>query len=558
MDELPEINVHSYIGVIISISGNILIAVALNVQKYAHNQLQPGANSDAKLLHTSPTCIVEEEPNHNYYNGHHYQPLTGASVPIQDSNEGSQDLDNDGASTQSSQSSRRSSIHSDHNSDTSAQTETVTGTTRADSNGTYSADSSSEMLYLRSKAWWLGMTLMILGECGNFLAYGYAQASIIAPLGTVALVSNVIIAPLMLKEPFRKRDLLGIAISVLGTIVVVINSKENDIQSIDYEQLTPEAVVAALLRTRFVVYFIFCCVAVTILASLSNTIGHKYIFIDLSIVGIFGGYTVLATKGLSSLLSLSFYKMFTYPIAYLLVFVLVSTAVLQIKFLNKALQRFDSTQVIPTQYVLFTTSAIIGSGILYNDFDEMDFPSFFNFTVGCFMTFVGVYLITTNRDKTGLEQSDDATSEWAMASQAPFIPGHHHRRSGDSYTIGRGPHPLERNRTENLMEQGRAPTQSIGYVIPQGRPGRPTRHSLATEAIGSSTPLLGTSNRQSIAGSKDQLANITNAVAGSHHTTLLLDSTNVGGVSRVSQETVRNHDQGLDRDPVQPTVGVKD
>jgi hypothetical protein len=56
-----------------------------------------------------------------------------------------------------------------------------------------------------------------------------------------------------------------------------------------------------------------------------------------------GGYTVLATKGLSSLLSLSFYKMFTYPIAYLLVFVLVSTAVLQIKFLNKALQRFDST-----------------------------------------------------------------------------------------------------------------------------------------------------------------------------------------------------------------------
>lgn len=56
-----------------------------------------------------------------------------------------------------------------------------------------------------------------------------------------------------------------------------------------------------------------------------------------------GGYTVLATKGVSSLLSLSFYKMFTYPIAYLLVFVLVSTAVLQIKFLNKSLQRFDST-----------------------------------------------------------------------------------------------------------------------------------------------------------------------------------------------------------------------
>lgn len=74
------------------------------------------------------------------------------------------------------------------------------------------------------------MTLMILGECGNFLAYGYAQASIIAPLGTVALVSNVILAPLMLREPFRSRDLGGIVIAIIGTVVVVVNSKENEIK----------------------------------------------------------------------------------------------------------------------------------------------------------------------------------------------------------------------------------------------------------------------------------------------------------------------------------------
>lgn len=54
------------------------------------------------------------------------------------------------------------------------------------------------------------------------------------------------------------------------------------------EQLTPEAVVAAILRTRFIVYFIVCSIAVAVLASLSHTIGSKYIYIDLSIVGIFG------------------------------------------------------------------------------------------------------------------------------------------------------------------------------------------------------------------------------------------------------------------------------
>lgn len=48
----------------------------------------------------------------------------------------------------------------------------------------------------------------------------------------------------------------------------------------------------------------------------------------------------------------------------------MATAILQIKYLNKALQRFDSTAVIPTQFVLFTIAAIIGSAVIYGDFDD--------------------------------------------------------------------------------------------------------------------------------------------------------------------------------------------
>lgn len=52
--------------------------------------------------------------------------------------------------------------------------------------------------------------------------------------------------------------------------------------------------------------------------------------------------------------------------------VLIFTAVMQIKYLNKALQRFDGVAVIPTQFVLFTISAIIGSAVIYRDFDDDD------------------------------------------------------------------------------------------------------------------------------------------------------------------------------------------
>ncbi|KAF9284295.1 hypothetical protein BGZ68_004799 [Mortierella alpina] len=444
LDEFPDINltntllltwqVHSYIGVIIAIAGNILISVALNIQKYAHNQLQPDADTDSKPLHTTtPTYAIEEET---------YPSLAAVAVhPYHDDGE-DYDSGQNTHSTQSRSDSGRSSPHSheddnNYDSDTSEQSDSACVPLRPrpdNSEDSTAPGSISDMDYLQSKAWWAGMTLMILGECGNFLAYGYAQASIIAPLGTVALVSNVILAPLMLREPFRSRDLLGITIAIIGTVVVVINSKENEV------------------KTQFIVYFIVCCVVVAVLASLSDSIGSEYIFIDLGIVAIFGGYTVLATKGVSSLLSLSFYKMFTYPIAYLLVFVLVSTAVLQIKFLNKSLQRFDST------FVLFTTSAIIGSAILYNDFDEMDFNKGLHFFTGCCMTFLGVYFITSDRDKgVPAVPVPNPNAPWPLTPQ-PY-PQAPKRPSFDHYPPGRPLYqPQERNRSRTDLEHGRRPT----------------------------------------------------------------------------------------------------
>lgn len=35
-----------------------------------------------------------------------------------------------------------------------------------------------------------GLILMILGEVGNFSAYGFAPASLVAPLGTTTVIGN--------------------------------------------------------------------------------------------------------------------------------------------------------------------------------------------------------------------------------------------------------------------------------------------------------------------------------------------------------------------------------
>ena len=110
------------------------------------------------------------------------------------------------------------------------------------------------------------------------------------------------------------------------------------------------------------------------------------------------------------MLSSTLWRAFTTPVTYVLIAVLVGTAVMQVRYVNKALQRFDSTQVIPVQFVMFTLSVIIGSAILYRDFEKTTGDSVGKFIGGCLLTFFGVYLITSGRPSHDDEEEveDDA------------------------------------------------------------------------------------------------------------------------------------------------------
>lgn len=107
------------------------------------------------------------------------------------------------------------------------------------------------------------------------------------------------------------------------------------------------------------------------------------------------------------MLSYTLFKALTFPVTYLLVAVLVFTAVMQIRYLNRALQRFPSTQVIPTQFVLFTLSVILGSAVLYRDFERMQASNVGEFVGGCALTFSGVWLITSGRKPSDEDDDED-------------------------------------------------------------------------------------------------------------------------------------------------------
>ncbi|KAI6855528.1 DUF803-domain-containing protein, partial [Hortaea werneckii] len=401
----------SLIGVATAICGNILISFALNTQRYAHLRLSrdrqeceekqqqqqqrqksgSAADGHGRSYGSMQEAVAEERAVVNGMSVPHPDRKGGAWRGGGEDGErepliprlGKDDGKDDGS---------RDEMDEDGSVDEEEHDEDQDGN-----------DSHGGNSYLKSPIWWVGIGLMVLGEAGNFLAYGFAPASIVSPLGVVALVSNCLIAPLLLGEPFRWRDGLGVIIAIAGAVTVVLSASDSN------PRLTPDKIWHLITQWEFETYFGISVFLVVVLSVASNKFGDRTVLVDLGLVALYGGYTALSTKGIASLLSNTIWRVVTFPITYLLVAVLVLTAVMQIKYVNRALQRFNATQVIPTQFVLFTISVIVGSAVLYRDFETEAAGDAAKFVGGCALTFLGVWCITSGHNDES--EVDDEMAE---------------------------------------------------------------------------------------------------------------------------------------------------
>ncbi|ORZ39842.1 magnesium transporter NIPA-domain-containing protein [Catenaria anguillulae PL171] len=430
--ELP-----SLIGILVAVSGNLLISIALNIQKYAHLRAAAAAAAAGQ------SC---------------------ASPTSQSSND---DIPHSPASAEAAAS--------------RSMNEPLLGRRSPGPEGVEGgglAYNDEKQHYTRKPIWWLGVVLMLLGETGNFMAYGFAPASVIAPLGTVALISNAIIAPTFLGESFRRRDLVGVLLAICGTVIIVTNGKSSE------EQLDSTALLAAVFSFRFGIYTAVCAGLFAFLMSIYERWHMRTVLVDLTLVALYGGWTVLSTKAISTLLGGSWFLIFTLPIFYPLFVIMVATGILQIRYLNTALSLFDSTVVIPTQFVLFTISAIAGSSVLYNDFEEQSPGSVIAFLFGCTLTFVAVYLIGSKREPSAvIVASTDPPAVLGIAEVA------HERNETYVSAIAQSPGAEHRSiaqRPQSVTAQATAFSRTESYLSPADLSIEPSRFSPASSRPGQS------------------------------------------------------------------------
>uniref|UniRef100_A0A8H7K895 Magnesium transporter NIPA2 n=1 Tax=Bionectria ochroleuca TaxID=29856 RepID=A0A8H7K895_BIOOC len=219
--------------------------------------------------------------------------------------------------------------------------------------------------YLKNAWWWGGMTLMIVGEICNVVAYAFTDAIIVTSLGALTVVIATILSAIFLKERLSLIGKVSCFLCIVGSIVIVMNAPHTgsvkDIQTMQSYVIHP----------LFLSYTGVVLVGSAITALWAGPKwGNKNMLVYISVCSWVGGLSVVSIQGLGAAVVAwaggkpQYKEWFMWV---LLVFVII-TLLVEIVYLNKALNIYNAAMVTPTYYVYFTTTTIVTSAILFRGF----------------------------------------------------------------------------------------------------------------------------------------------------------------------------------------------
>ncbi|KAI2824359.1 hypothetical protein CBS115989_770 [Aspergillus niger] len=229
----------------------------------------------------------------------------------------------------------------------------------------YNEEAGEGYGYLKNLFWWGGMTLMIIGELCNFVAYAFVDAILVTPMGALTVVVTTILSAIFLKERLSFVGKVGCFCCILGSVVIALNAPEQSSVS-DIQEMKSYVISPGFLSYAGVI--IVGCVVTAVW--LGPKYGKKSMFVYISICSLIGGLSVVATQGLGSaiLAQINGEAQFNQWFMYVLLVFVITTLVTEIVYLNKALNIFNAALVTPTYYVFFTSSTIVTSAVLFRGF----------------------------------------------------------------------------------------------------------------------------------------------------------------------------------------------
>ncbi|EMD66858.1 hypothetical protein GGP41_008247 [Bipolaris sorokiniana] len=234
-------------------------------------------------------------------------------------------------------------------------------------NKKYNEEAGEGYGYLKNAWWWLGMTLMIVGEICNLVAYAFTDAILVTPMGALSVVICAILSEIFLKERLSFVGKVGCFNCIIGSVVIAVNAPEQSsvarIQDMKKWVLSPGFL-------SYAGVIIVACVVIALW--LGPKYGKRTMMVYLTICSLIGGLSVVATQGLGAAVvaqaSGTYGGQFKEWFLYVLLVFVVATLLTEIIYLNKALNLFNAALVTPTYYVFFTSATIVTSAVLFQGF----------------------------------------------------------------------------------------------------------------------------------------------------------------------------------------------
>lgn len=274
----------STIGIICAIVGNILISIALNIQRYSHLRIEKESQQcnrkEVRQRRKEESTIPTVQVNGVICSAAFDHPKFDGTLPVgKDAGElqAAHRTLSYGNTHVESATPYPQLQYARFSEETELLPKAVVPVSDKES-GTVERQS-----YLSSPYWWGGIILMFVGEVGNFIAYGFAPASVVSPLGVVSLMANCLIAPFLLNEKFRQRDFWGVLVAISGTVAVVLSTNESQSR-----RLGPGEIWAAVTSLAFEIYLDITLCLIVLLTCLTEGRYSESIFVDIGLVGLYG------------------------------------------------------------------------------------------------------------------------------------------------------------------------------------------------------------------------------------------------------------------------------
>ncbi|CAN4090871.1 unnamed protein product [Withania somnifera] len=219
--------------------------------------------------------------------------------------------------------------------------------------------------YLLEPCSWAGMLSMIIGEEANFAAYAFAPAELVTPLGALRMIVSALLAHFILKGRLHIFGMVGYCICLIGSVTIVLHTPlERSIQSVKdvWNLATPPGFLAYALTVLVLILIL--------IVRFVPLYGHLHLVVYIGICSLADSLMVMGVKAIGMALTLTFggQNQFKYFETWFFIVFVLNFCLLQLNYLKKALDTFNTAVVSPIYYVMFTTLTIVASMIMFKDY----------------------------------------------------------------------------------------------------------------------------------------------------------------------------------------------